>query len=56
MAKVISEILFTDEEKEILKKAKDILSDISNQLDDDPLDYYQNYKYIADIITIGFNY
>lgn len=57
MAKVIKNISFTEEEKEILTKAKDILKEISAELEwGESIADYENSEYITNIFEIVFEY
>ena len=52
----IKKIELTEEEKEILNKAADILQDIYSEVVDDCIDAYENSEYITQILDIPFEY
>ena len=57
MASVIKSISFTKEEKEILKKEKDILTKIYDEIEDEELNTdYENSEYITNIVDMIFEY
>lgn len=56
MAKVIKRIYLTREEKECLEKAKEILTELHNDLYDEDISCYENYESITDIIDIYFEH
>ena len=56
MAKVIKRIDLSKEERECLKMALNILTDISNSFEDENIEDYENSEYITDILGISFDY
>ena len=46
----------TEEQKEILNKAADILQDIYSEVVDTCIDAYENSEYITQILDIPFEY
>ena len=52
----IKKIELTEEEKEILNKAADILQDIHSEIVDTCIDAYENSEYVTQILDIPFEY
>ena len=52
----VKKIELTEEEKEILNKATDILQDIYNEVVDTCIDAYENSEYVTQILDIPFEY
>lgn len=52
----VKKIELTEEEKEILNKATDILQDIHSEVVDDCIDAYENSEYVTQILDIPFEY
>ena len=52
----IKKIELTEEEKDILDKAADILQDIHSEIADTCIDVYENSEYVTQILDIPFEY
>ena len=52
----IKKIELTEEEKDILDKAADILQDIYSEIADTCIDAYENSEYVTQILDIPFEY
>ena len=52
----VKKIELTEEEKEILNKAADILQDIHSEIADTYIDAYENSEYVTQILDIPFEY
>ena len=52
----IKKIELTEEEKDILDKAADILQDIHSEIADTCIDAYENSEYVTQILDIPFEY
>lgn len=52
----IKKIELTEEEKEILDKAADLLQDIYIKAANIPIDSYENSEYVTQILDIPFEY
>ena len=52
----VKKIELTEEEKEILNKATDILQDIYSEIADTRIDAYENSEYVTQILDIPFEY
>ena len=52
----VKKIELTEEEKEILNKATDILQDIHSEVADTHIESYENSEYITQILDISFDY
>ena len=52
----VKKIELTEEEKEILNKATDILQDIHSEIVDTCIDAYENREYVTQILDIPFEY
>ena len=52
----VKKIELTEEEKEILNKATDILQDIYSEIVDTRIDAYENSEYVTQILDIPFEY
>ena len=52
----VKKIELTEEEKEILNKATDILQDIHSEIADTLIESYENSEYVTQILDIPFEH
>lgn len=52
MERIRRTVVLTEEEKEILVKAKNILEEITDEIDDENIFYYNDGKYIENIVRV----
>ena len=52
----VKKIELTEEEKENLNKAADILQDIYNEVVDTPIESYENSEYVTQLLDVPFAY